>query len=67
MLVLSHRNGKYFYSIFLHPVSRVMKSELVIKYFELIDKRSSVLDYGSGDGPYKHMLKNYFDSYVSAD
>lgn len=67
MLGLSHRNGKYFYSIFLNPVSRVMKSELFIKYFEIIDKRSAVLDYGSGDGPYKDMLKQYFDQYVSAD
>lgn len=67
MLELSHRNGKYFYSILSHPVSRVMKAELFIKYFELIDNRSSVLDYGSGDGPYKEMLKEYFDQYLSAD
>jgi SAM-dependent methyltransferase len=67
MLGLSHRNGKYFYSIFFNPVSRVMKSELFIKYFKLIDKRSSVLDYGSGDGPYREMLNTYFDKYVSAD
>ncbi|WP_298754909.1 class I SAM-dependent methyltransferase [uncultured Psychroserpens sp.] len=67
MLGLSHRNGKYFYSIFSHPVSRVMKSELFIKYFKLIDKRDSVLDYGSGDGPYKEMLKHYFEHYVAAD
>ena len=67
MLGLSHRNGKYFYSIFLHPVSRVLKSERFIKYFDLIENRTSVLDYGSGDGPYKQMLKSYFDNYVSAD
>ncbi|MFY0604914.1 MAG: class I SAM-dependent methyltransferase [Flavobacteriaceae bacterium] len=67
MLELTNRNGKYFYSILHHPVSRVLKSELFIKYFNLIDKRSSVLDYGSGDGPYKVMLKNYFDEYVAAD
>lgn len=67
MLGLSHRNGKYFYSIFHNPVSRVMKSELFIKYFKLIDKRTSVLDYGSGDGPYKNMLSESFDQYVAAD
>ncbi|WP_369997286.1 class I SAM-dependent methyltransferase [Winogradskyella sp.] len=44
-----------------------MKSNLFIKYFELIDKRASVLDYGSGDGPYKNMLKAYFKEYTSAD
>ena len=67
MLGLSHRNGKYFYSIFHNPVSRVMKSEVFINYFTLIDKRTSVLDYGSGDGPYKNMLVAYFDKYVAAD
>lgn len=67
MLGLSNRNGRFYYSIFFHPVSRVMKSEVFISYFKLIDKRSTVLDYGSGDGPYKIMLKQYFDEYVSAD
>ena len=67
MLDLSHRKGRYYYSIFHHPVSRVMKSELFIKYFTLVDKRLSVLDYGSGDGPYKDMLKTYFKEYTSAD
>lgn len=67
MLGLSHRNGKFYYSILHNPASRVMKSELFIKYFNLIDIRTSVLDYGSGDGPYKKMLNQFFDNYVSAD
>ena len=67
MLTISHRNGRYYYSVFHNPVSRVMKAELFIKYFDIIDKRQSVLDYGSGDGPYKKMLTEYFDNYLAAD
>ncbi len=67
MLELSHKNKNYFFSIFHHPVSRVMKSELFIKYIKLVDKRTSVLDYGSGDSPYKVMLNEYFNEYVAAD
>ena len=67
MLTISNKKGNYYYSVFHNPVSRVMKAELFINYFNIIDKRESVLDYGSGDGPYKKMLKAYFNSYVSAD
>ncbi|RCT55353.1 class I SAM-dependent methyltransferase [Winogradskyella sp. KYW1333] len=67
MLAIRHRNGKYYYSIFHNPISRVLKAKLFIKYFDFVDKRDTVLDYGSGDAPYKKMLIEYFDNYVSAD
>ncbi|WP_157957207.1 class I SAM-dependent methyltransferase [Winogradskyella tangerina] len=44
-----------------------MKAKLFIEYFKHVEKRDSILDYGSGDGPYRKMLTEYFDSYVSAD
>ena len=67
MLKINDKKGKFYFSIFSHPVARVLKSELFLKYLYLIDINDSVLDYGSGDGPYKIILKRYFNSYISAD
>ncbi len=67
MLKPNYRNGKYFYSILHHPVSRCLKFKKFNQYLSSLSSGGIVLDYGSGDQPYKEMLLSTFEKYIAAD
>lgn len=67
MLKPKYKKGKFYYSIFSHPISRCLKFENFGMYFNALPTLDTVLDYGSGDRPYENMLQTKFEHYVSAD
>ena len=67
MLKLQNRNGRYSYSIFLNPVSRVMKFKRFAAYFASLPKGECIVDYGAGDRPLEPMLRTKFSRYIAAD
>ena len=67
MLQLSKRNGRYRFSIFRHPVARVLKFASISSYLEQISPSGIVLDYGAGDQPYRAWLEENFSHYIACD
>jgi len=66
-LAPGERKGRYYYSVWKHPLARVLKFEKFLSYLKDIPKGGTVLDYGSGDQPYEKLLARHFDAYTSAD
>ncbi len=66
-LALTRRGNDYRFSIFRHPVARVLKAKRLARYFQRLPTGTTVLDYGAGDRPYEEMLRTRFDCYVAAD
>jgi len=67
MLILNHKNNKFSFSLLSNPLPRVLKFQKLIHYFKQIPKGHSVLDYGSGDRPYKKLFLTKFREYIAAD
>lgn len=67
MLRPTKKGNHYQYSIWSHPVARVLKLRNVQQYLELVPQGGKVLDYGSGDRPYQPMLLEKFAGYVAGD
>ncbi len=66
----SRKGDQFWYSIFRHPVSRLLKFECFLQNLRELPKDESnhvVLDYGSGDRPYEELLLTRFGEYISAD
>ncbi len=61
------RNGRFRYSIFAHPVARVLKFRRWSSRFDQIESGRLALDYGSGDRPYERLVLRRFERYLSAD
>lgn len=67
MLTLKHRNGRFWYPLLRHPVSRVLKFERFHHSLRHLTPGGTVLDYGAGDRPFESMLRTIFDHYIAAD
>lgn len=66
LALIRHGSG-FRFSIFRHPVARVLKARCLISYFQRLPAGETVLDYGAGDRPYEEMLRTRFQRYVAAD
>lgn len=66
-LALIRHGSDYRFSIFAHPVARVLKARRLVRYFQRLPAGGIVLDYGAGDRPYEEMLRTRFGRYVAAD
>jgi SAM-dependent methyltransferase len=66
MLRIKQGKNGFYYSVWSNPVSRVLKAKCLLKNMEAIGN-GVVLDYGSGDGPYRPFLELKFDQYLAAD
>lgn len=67
MLKVNHSKNKFYYALLTNPVSRVLKAQGFIRSMNSLTDGGKVLDYGSGDGPYRVFLKQKFDEYMAAD
>ncbi|MGB7327165.1 MAG: class I SAM-dependent methyltransferase [Rubripirellula sp.] len=67
MLTVQSKRGHYYFSVLWHPVSRVLKFQRFVEFFESLPEGGVVLDYGAGDRPYEQMMLTKFDQYVAAD
>ncbi len=67
MLSLRQKDGRFWFSILDHPLSRVLKFEYLKSYLEDVGAGECVLDYGSGDRPYEPLLLTKFTRYIAAD
>jgi SAM-dependent methyltransferase len=67
MLKLQRRKGSLGYSVFWHPVPRVLKFDRFASFLATIPPGNTVLDYGAGDRPLEPLLREKFDNYIAAD
>ena len=66
-LTPTKRGSRYYYSILLHPVTRVLKFDRFCHWLSRVPSGGTVLDYGAGDQPYRMLLESHFERYLSAD
>lgn len=64
---LNKRGTRYSYSLLNNPLPRILKFDKLYSNIQNMPCGGIVLDYGSGDCPYKELLLTKFNKYIAAD